>query len=322
MNRGSSSLSALWSKALLFNILEPVVKTLKAETKAGYIYATLAYVGWGFFPMYWKLLLAVPALEILSHRMLWGFVFYFVYAAIKNKKLALYIPSSKKESRLLQLAAVVVMLNWFVYVYAVNSGQIVESSLGYFINPLVNILVGVLFLKEKLSPLQTVAAGFAAIGVAVITYDKGTLPWIAIFLACSFSLYGLIKKNVASSGENSNLYETTVLLPLALVFQIYWITSGQSPVITTTIADMQWGLLFLLIGGGMITGLPLIFFAEAAKRIPFYMLGFFQFSAPSIQFLTGVVMFGEPLSRTALIGFAFIWLAGLLLISNNLFKKS
>lgn len=291
-----------------------------AETKKGYIYATLAYLGWGFFPIYWKLLITVPAVEILSHRMLWGFVFYYLYSVIKNKKFTLFVPKSKKENRYLVLAAVVIMFNWFVYVYAVNSGQIVESSLGYFINPLVNILVGVFFLKERLRILQKGAAFLAAIGVAVITYDKGTLPWIALFLAFSFSLYGLLKKNVTASGEQSNLYETTVLLPLALGFQIYWILTQQSPVVSTSL-DIAWPLLLLLIGGGIITGLPLIFFAEAAKRIPFYMLGFFQFLAPSLQFLSGVVLFGEPLSNTTFGGFVLIWLAGLLLIVNNIVRK-
>lgn len=292
----------------------------QAETKKGYIYATLAYLGWGFFPIYWKLLLAVPAVEILCHRIIWGFVFYFSVLAVKQKKISLFVPKEKKEKRLLEFAAVVIMLNWFVYVYAVNSGQIVESSLGYFINPLVNILVGVLFLKERLQTMHKAAALLAAVGVAIITYDKGRLPWIALFLALSFSLYGLLKKNVKTSGEKSNLYETTVLIPLALAFQIYWIWYGKSPVLAPNL-DVQWGQLGLLIGGGIITGLPLIFFAEAAKRIPFYMLGFFQFVAPSLQFLSGVVLFGEPLSQTTFFGFILIWLAGLLLIVNNIIRK-
>ncbi len=290
------------------------------ETKKGYLYATLAYLGWGFFPIYWKLLLAVPALEILSHRILWGFVFYFAVLTIKQKKFSLFIPHEKREKRLLQGAAVVIMLNWFVYVYAVNSGQIVESSLGYFINPLVNIIVGMMFLGERLQGLQKLAAMVAAVGVAVITYDKGRLPWIALFLALSFSLYGLLKKNVKTSGEKSNLYETTVLLPVALGFQIYWIVSNHSPVIGPSL-EISWGLLAVLMGGGIITGFPLIFFAEAAKRIPFYMLGFFQFLAPSLQFLSGVLLFGEPLSAVTFSGFVLIWLAGVLLILNNVFKR-
>lgn len=291
-----------------------------SETKKGYIYATLSYLGWGFFPIYWKLLLGVPAVEILSHRIIWGFVFYLTVLAYKQRKLSLFVPQEKREKRLLQAAAVVIMANWFVYVYAVNSGQIVESSLGYFINPLVNIVVGVLFLGERLQTLQKGAALLAAFGVAVITYDKGRLPWIALFLALSFSLYGLLKKNVKTSGEKSNLYETTVLIPLALGFQIYWIYFQHSPVVLNSL-NVAWGPLLLLAGGGIITGLPLIFFAEAAKRIPFYMLGFFQFVAPSLQFLSGVVLFGEPLTATTFCGFVFIWCAGALLIANNVFKK-
>lgn len=291
------------------------------ELKKGYVYATLAYVGWGFFPIYWKLLKEVPAIEILSHRIIWGFLFYFLYSTFKNKKATFFSPKSKQQRQLLQLAAIVIMLNWFVYVYAVNSGQIVESSLGYFINPLLNIIVGVLFLKERLQRLQIVAAFLATVGVAIITYDKGTLPWIALFLAVSFSLYGLLKKKVESSGEKSNLYETTVLLPLALCFQIYWLLSGQSAVATSDLLGVHWSTLLLLAGGGIITGLPLIFFAEAAQRIPFYMLGFFQFSAPSLQFLSGVLLFDEKLSTVTLGGFLFIWLAGIILILNNLYMQ-
>lgn len=294
------------------------MSSLNEETKRGYIYATLAYVGWGFFPIYWKLLLQVPALEILSHRIIWGFAFYFLYSFLKNKKWSLFMPQSRTEMLRLTFAALVIMANWFVYVYAVNSGQIVESSLGYFINPLVNILVGVFFLKESLSSLQKVAAILAAFGVAVITYDKGTLPWIALFLAGSFSLYGFIKRYVSASGERSNLYETSVLLPVALAFQAYWIYSGKSPVFDASWSVSSWTLFLLLVGGGVITGLPLIFFAEAAKRIPFYMLGFFQFFAPSLQFLSGVVIFNEPLSEVTFCGFVFIWLAGFMLIMNNL----
>ena len=300
--------------------LERLLRHLSPETKKGYIYATLAYVGWGFFPIYWKLLLKVPAVEILSHRIIWGFVFYFLYSVLKNRNFSLFLPPTRREAQRLTLAAIVIMLNWFVYVYAVNSGQIVESSLGYFINPLVNILVGMLFLKETLTPMQKSAALMATLGVAVITYDKGTLPWIALFLAGSFSLYGLLKRSVTAAGERSNLYETSILLPLTLIFQMYWIRAGHSPVVDPTLTVSDGYLLVILIGGGIITGLPLIFFAEAAKRIPFYMLGFFQFFAPSLQFLSGVVIFDEPISRVTFLGFLFIWLAGTLLIMNNFIR--
>jgi chloramphenicol-sensitive protein RarD len=291
-----------------------------AESRKGYIYATLAYLGWGFFPMYWKLLLSVPAIEILSHRILWGFLFYFSFLAVRTRKLGLFIPETKREIILLLMGSVILGTNWFVYVFAVNSGQIIESSLGYFINPLVNILIGVVFLKEHLSRKQKIAALLATVGVLVITYDKGTLPWIAIFLALSFSMYGLTKRQVTMSGEKSNLFETSILLPFAIAFQIYWSLNGHSPVISSDFS-MNGYLLLLLAGGGIITGLPLIFFAEAANRIPFYMLGFFQFLAPSLQFLTGVVVFKEPLSSTTFVGFVFIWVAGSVVIINNILNN-
>lgn len=290
------------------------------EIRKGYVYAVIAYLGWGFFPIYWKLLLGVPAIEILAHRILWGFVFYFIILSLRVRRLALFFPKSKKEMLLLFMGSIFLCGNWFVYVYAVNSGQIIESSLGYFINPLVNIAVGVSFLKERLSRLQQMAVLLATIGVCTITYSKGTLPWIALFLAASFSSYGLIKRHVTMTGERSNLFETTLLLPWAVVFLFFWILQGNSAVVTPEFS-IHSGKLLLLIGGGVITGLPLIFFAEAAKRIPFYMLGFFQFLSPTFQFLSGVVLFHEPLSPITFVGFIFIWLAGIMVIVNNLIIK-
>lgn len=280
------------------------------DLKAGSVYAILAYLGWGFFPIYWKLLQHVPYLQILCHRVIWSFVFYTGILAFKEKSFSIYAPPDFKLTRNLTFGALVLMSNWLVYIYAVNSNQIVETSLGYFINPLVNILIGVLFLKEKLSRNQIIATVLAAVGVLIIAIAQGSAPWIAIFLAVSFSIYGLVKKMNPVSALNSNQYESVILVPFAILFlmsQSYdWMTPENKNI-----------SIMLLIGAGAATGLPLLFFSAAAKRIPYYLMGFFQFLAPTLQFLTGVVIFNEPLSKPKLIGFSFIWVAGILLILNS-----
>lgn len=288
-----------------------------ANLKAGTIYALLAYLAWGFFPIYWKFLKHVPAAEILCHRVVWAFVFYSLIIAIKQKKLTIYWPETKKKFLSLTIAATLLMTNWFVYIYAVNSNQIVESSLGYFINPLINIAIGVFILKETLNVYQRVATFLAFIGVSIISFDQGHLPWIALFLGISFSLYGLTKKLNPTPALESNQYESFIMVPVALMmlwFQWQWGSAPPFPMGGE--ADISTGV--LLVGAGLVTGMPLIFFAEAAQRLPFYLLGFFQFLAPSLQFMTGVFLFSEPLSNTKLFGFMFIWVAGGLIILNNL----
>jgi chloramphenicol-sensitive protein RarD len=283
---------------------------LHPQHKLGMIYATLAYISWGFFPIYWKFLKHVPLMQILSHRVLWAFVFYTLILIYKERKFIFFKPENKKTFINLSLASVLLMGNWLVYIYAVNSNQIVESSLGYFINPLVNILIGVFFLKEKLSKYQIVASFLAAIGVLIISLDQGHIPYIALFLAVSFSFYGLLKKLNPVSGLKSNQFESMIIVPMALLFLF------SQPVDWVTDANVTQSVLFL-VGSGVVTGLPLIFFAEAAQRIPYYLMGFFQFLAPTIQFLSGVLIFSEPMSSLKLKGFLFIWLAGFLLIANT-----
>ncbi len=278
--------------------------------KAGMVYATLAYLGWGFFPIYWKFLHHIPVLQILCHRVLWSFLFYTVILFFKERKFFIFKPETKRAFLSLALASVLLMGNWLVYIYAVNSDQVVESSLGYFINPLVNILIGVLILKERLSVFQTVATLLAALGVLIISIAQGHIPWIALFLAVTFSCYGLIKKKTSISGLKSNQFESLLFIPVAILFLFLqeqtWMKSENVPLTAA-----------LLAGSGLITGLPLIFFAEATQKIPFYLLGFFQFLSPTIQFLSGVFIFGEPLSEMKLRGFVFIWVAGILLILNT-----
>ena len=277
------------------------------------IYAFLAYFLWGFFPIYWKFLSHVPTAEILAHRVLWSFVFYTVVLFIQKRKLILFKPKNKKSMLLLACASCVLMLNWMIYIWAVNSNQIIESSLGYFINPLVNILFGVFLLNENLNRDQIFSFFLASLGVLVIAWDQGRIPWIALILAVSFSVYGLLKRKTQATGVESNQFEAVIFIPVALAFLFFqphiWVTP-----------ENQTSSIFLLVGAGIVTGLPLIFFAEAAKRIPYYLMGFFQFIAPTLQFASAVLIFNEPLSQNKLVGFSFIWIAILYLAGSSFYK--
>jgi chloramphenicol-sensitive protein RarD len=284
------------------------------QNKTGYISALLAYLGWGFFPIYWKFLIHVPLMQILAHRLLWSFVFYSALLFLRNKKWSLFLPKGYKPKLMLALASILLMSNWLVYIYAVNSNQVVESSLGYFINPLVNILIGVLVLKERLTKIQSLATLLAFIGVIVISLDQSRLPYLALFLAITFSCYGFIKKQLALPGIESNQFETFFFIPMTLIFLYFqdytWFRTDTHPLQS----------LALLIGAGLVTGIPLIFFTEAARRLPYYVLGFFQFLSPSIQFLTGVFLYNEYLSQTKLFGFIFIWAACFVMLLDTSFK--
>jgi chloramphenicol-sensitive protein RarD len=285
------------------------------------IYALLAYLCWGFFPIYWKFLKHVPLVEILSHRVIWAFVFYCVLLAFRHKKLTFYRPENKKSFWILTIASILLMSNWLMYIYAVNSNQIVAGSLGYFINPLFNILLGVVVLKEKLNRDQITAVAFATIGVAIITYDLGQLPWISLYLASTFCIYGYLKKISAATGEESNQFESFLFVPLSLlVLMTPGILNMDFNVDFSHIQNYDIPTWMFFIGSGLVTGLPLIFFAEATKRIPYYLMGFFQFLAPTLQFLTGVFIFGEVLTSLQLIGFSFIW-AGMIWLMWKQFLK-
>lgn len=285
--------------------------------KAGIFYALSAYGLWGLFPIFWKQLDHVSHLEILCHRMLWAFLFYTVVVAVRRGVYRPYIPKNKKELKQLSFAAALILTNWFTYIYGVNSGHIVETSLGYFINPLMSVLVGVIVLKEKLEILQKFAFVLALIGVTIIALQQSGLPWIALILAVSFSFYGLIKKTNKVPGLLSNQYESGLMVPLALVFLGTRLFLIPGEVGSFEYDGQTW---LLLLAAGPATGLPLIFFAEAAQRLPMYLLGFFQFLAPSMQFLSGIFIFGEEISSLELYGFVFIWSASILVVLSSVRK--
>ncbi|MEW6185896.1 MAG: EamA family transporter RarD [Thermodesulfobacteriota bacterium] len=273
--------------------------------KKGTWYALGAYVIWGLFPIYWKWLLAVPALQLLGHRILWscvilaGIILFtrqwgvFRATALKLPLLCIY-----------SLAALLIALNWLIYVWAVNAGFIIEASLGYFINPLLSVLLGVLFLRERLRAGQWFPISLAALGVFYLTLTYGRLPWIALTLATSFGLYGLIKK-IAPLGSLYGLsLETALLFWPAFFYLFYTDRMGYG-------AFLHRGAFtdFLLFGAGVITTIPLLLFASAVRRIPLSIAGIMQYITPTLQFLLGALIYREPFGYNKLIGFAIVWLA-------------
>jgi chloramphenicol-sensitive protein RarD len=278
------------------------------ETKKGVFFALAAYLLWGLFPIYWKWLSHIPAFEILVHRIFWSILFYLaVILAMKTNwsEFSLKLKFNPKKSMgFLALASALLSVNWFVYIWAVNSNHIVEASLGYFLTPLVNLFLGIVLLKEKISKPLKWAFTIAGFGVLALILDQAAEWWVSMVLASSFGLYGLIKKKLNLSGVLTNLTESSfMILPILVVFFSFgakW-TTLQEPWISD---PLTWAL---LIGSGAVTGLPLIWFTEAARRLPLSRLGLFQYIAPSLQFLTGVLIFDETLSQLKWIGLILIW---------------
>lgn len=264
-----------------------------------------AYAMWGFFPIYWKLLHDVPALQVIGHRIGWSFILLiaviFLTKQWKDFRSAALTP---KVIGIYAIAGVLLTINWLIYVWGVNSGFIVETSLGYFINPLISVLLGVLFLRERLRTVQWIPVGLAAVGVIYLTVTYGRLPWIALSLAFSFGIYGLVKK-LAPLGS---LYGLTLETALVFLPALIYLTFVQS---TGTGAFLHQGVLtdILLIGTGVVTSIPLLMFASAARQIPLTMIGILQYIAPTLQFLIGVFLYHEPFDQSRLIGFSLVWLA-------------
>ncbi|MGG0239905.1 EamA family transporter RarD [Bacillus rhizoplanae] len=277
--------------------------------KKGIIYAASAYMMWGVLPLYWKLIDEVPAEEILAHRIVWAFAFMLLvllickrFGQFMNELVQLF--KRPKLFMSLTVASILISGNWFVYIWAVNHNHVIEASLGYYINPLVSILLGTLVLKEKLNFWQYIAVGLAAFGVAILTVHYGSIPWIAISLACTFGLYGLSKKLLDYDSMIGLTMETMLVMPIALVYLgmlgVQGIGSFGSVSITSTL---------LLAGAGIVTALPLLYFAKGTKLIPLSMVGFLQYIAPTISLVLGIFVFHEHFTGTHMIAFFFIWIA-------------
>lgn len=277
-----------------------------SDQAAGVWYAIGAYLCWGLFPLYWKPLESVPPLQILCHRIVWSAVFVLVLLVAKRHWA--WLGPLLRQPRKLGLFAVsstLLSLNWLLYIWAVNSGHIVESSLGYFINPLVNVLLGRLVLGERLTGLQTVAVGLAAFGVGWMTLQLGVFPWVALGLAVSFGLYGLMRKQAPLPSLEGLALETFLLAPfaLALLLGFQFVGSGRFGHLGATPDAM-------LVGAGVVTALPLLLFANGARRLKLATLGLIQYLSPTLQLLLGVALYREPFDGAHAIGFGFIW-AGL-----------
>jgi chloramphenicol-sensitive protein RarD len=282
------------------------------ELKKGYMYALGAYLLWGFFPLYWHLIREVPSSEILCHRIIWSFVFYVGLLKIWRSQNYFKKISGISAATKLKLisAALIISFNWLCYIYAVTSGHVLESSLGYFINPLVSVFLGYLILGEKLNRLQWTAVALAFAGVAYAVSKAEGRIWISLVLALSFGLYGLIRKTVKVDPLIGSSFETMVLIPLALGYLAFFHVESGRP-LGFLAFDLQ--SLYLILGG-VVTGLPLWWFTEGAVRIPLSTLGFLQYIAPTFQFLTAVAFFHEYFGRTQIVTFGLIWLAILVYI--------
>ncbi|MBN1149459.1 MAG: EamA family transporter RarD [Anaerolineales bacterium] len=271
----------------------------------GILYAASAYLLWGFLPVYWKALQSVPATQILSHRIVWSMVFLAALIAWKRDWARLRQAIAAPKTLLAGfLAACLLAVNWLTYIWGVNAGFVVETSLGYFINPLVNVMLGVIFLRERLRPWQWLPVGLAAAGVAYLTLTYGSLPWIALTLAFTFGLYGLIKK-LASLGALTGLaLETGILFGPALLYLLYLGSQGVG-----AFSSQGAPIDALLAATGVVTAFPLLLFGMGARRIHLSTLGILQYIAPTCQLFLGVLVYGEPFTPARLVGFGLIWAA-------------
>jgi chloramphenicol-sensitive protein RarD len=291
--------------------------------KRGLASAIGAYSLWGILPIYWKLVFKVPAQEILAHRIFWSLLFMLAVVFVMNRKKQLYEEISQlicAPTKLLALlmGAIFITLNWFIYIWAVNDNRVIETSLGYYINPLFNVLLGILFLKERLPFWQIISVILAASGVFYMTMHFGSVPWVAISLAVSFGLYGLCKKVAALSPITSITLETLIIAPFAFLYLLYLDYHNIGSFVSLSPTSV------FLAGSGIVTAIPLLLFANGANQLSLTMLGFIQYLSPTIALLLGIFLYHEPFTEVHYISFGFIW-AALLVFSlsrTELFLKS
>jgi chloramphenicol-sensitive protein RarD len=288
-----------------------------AAVQEGVLYAVLAYTAWGLLPVYWKFFGQIPALEVLSHRILWSMVFLIGLLVGQRRSSEFWqVWRFKRKVSFLLVTALLLTFNWGLYIYGVNTQRVVETSLGYFINPLANVLLGFAVLKERLHWGQQFAVLLASLGVVNFVWQLGTVPWIALGLAFSFAFYGLVRKLVPVSPMVGLAVETLLATPVALAFIGYETATG-----TGHFSANLW-LTLLLIGAGIVTSFPLLWFNNAAKRLRLSTLGFFQYIAPTLQLMLGIFLYHESFSRTHAVTFGLIWLALLTYSTTSFVKKN
>jgi chloramphenicol-sensitive protein RarD len=283
----------------------PMVSAARSGQRRGILLGASAYLLWGLFPLYWPLLEPAGAAEILAHRVVWCLVFVAVVLVVRRRWA--WVGALRDEPRkvaLLAIAASVIAVNWGVYIWGVNNGHVVETSLGYFINPLVTVVLGVLVLGERLRRAQWVAVGVATFAVLVLTADYGRPPWIALVLAMSFATYGLVKKTIGMPAVESLAVETSLLFVPALGFLLVLQARGSA-----TFGHAPAHVTALLAAAGVVTAVPLLLFGAAAPRIPLSTLGVLQYLTPTIQFLIGITVFHESMPASRWIGFGLVWSA-------------
>jgi chloramphenicol-sensitive protein RarD len=287
------------------------------EYRKGVLLAVCAYVIWGIAPLYFKLLTQVSPLEILMHRVIWSFIFMIVLmqfiGGFGRLRLVLKHP---KQVGVLIVTSVLIAANWLIFIWAINNDHMLDASLGYFINPLFNVLLGMIFLGERLRKMQWVAVTLAFMGVLLQLISFGSIPLVSLALAASFGFYGLLRKKVNVDAKTGLLIETALLLPVALGYLLLTLDSSATSMLVNSL-----NLNLTLIAAGIVTTIPLLCFAGAAVRIPFSILGFFQYIGPSIMFILAVKLFNEPFDMEKGITFGFIWLALLVFVGDMLNQR-
>jgi chloramphenicol-sensitive protein RarD len=287
------------------------------EKYGGVLAAVGAYILWGILPAYWKLLQGVPAYEILCHRMVWSLILTFALVVLLGRR-DVFLRATRERKNLITFTATAFLLaiNWLLYIWAVNAGYIVEASLGYFINPLISVLFGMIFFREKMRPLQWLAILLAILGVLYLTIFYGQFPWIALVLAVTFAIYGLLHKKNPLGALDGLCLETAVFFIPSVVFLV-----GLEYRQVGSFGHIGPAGSWLLAGAGIITTVPLLLFGYAAHKIPLSTLGLLQYLAPSINLVLGVYVYGEDFSRERMVGFLLIWLALVLYMGENILRR-
>ena len=282
------------------------------RTRRGVAYGLAAYGLWGAVPLFWPLVGRASALELLAHRVVWSLVICILLLLTVVPRGWWARVGNRRSLLLLGAAAALVSVNWGTYIWAVNAGHVVETSLGYYINPILSIVLGVVVLRERLALPQWISVGLATLAVIVLTVDYGRLPWIALTLAATFATYGFLKKKVNGGAVDTLAVESGLLTPVALGYLVFLQATG-----TLTFGHLGWLHSLLVIGTGPVTVVPLLFFAAAATRLPLSTLGLLQYVAPTLQFLLGVLYFGESMSLGRWVGFGLVWLALVILTGHG-----
>lgn len=286
----------------------------------GILFTFGAYLMWGLFPLFFRLINNVSSTEILAGRIIWAFVFTTLFILLRRQGSALLhdikaLWQNQKAFWQLAIASIFISVNWFTYIWAVNNGHVVQTSLGYYINPLLSVIFGVIFFKERLSGVQKIATGIALGAVLMLAIYYGEVPWVALILALTFGIYGVLKKKIRLDATRGLAIETMFIFPIALGYYVYLYQKGEM-----VFLHASWQTDILLMLSGILTAIPLIFFAQGAQRIPLSLMGFIQYISPTITLMLGIFVFKEPFSTMQFVVFSLVWFAIVLFVVSNLMQ--